>query len=192
MRVVITGGPSVGKTTIISLLQQRGFSVVHEQATQIIKEGQVLPWVDRKAFQSEVIRRQLEAEAALNDSQELIFLDRGLFDGEAYYIYDKLDIPPVFAEYNASRYALAFLVEMLPFFDANEIRRENLDFTKEITDILESCYTSRNIPVIRVPALSPEERVDFVLSVVRSLSAAFTQPTTATSGKTSRLAVAAV
>ena len=65
MRAVITGGPSVGKTTIISQLSQRGFKVVEEFATQIIKEGQVLPWVDRIGFQEEVLKRQLAAEAEL-------------------------------------------------------------------------------------------------------------------------------
>src|SRR5438105_15552685 len=93
MRIVITGGPSVGNTTLISLLQSRGFPVIHEFATQIIKEGEFLPWVCRKSFQAEVLRRQLEAEAAIEENGLPIFLDRGLFDGEAYYIYDKLEIP---------------------------------------------------------------------------------------------------
>lgn len=169
MRVVITGGPSVGKTTIVSLLEKRGYPVVHEHATQIIKEGKVLPWVDRVAFQTEVLRRQVFSEQNLPDNGP-VFLDRGLFDGEAYYIYDRLEIPQIFANLDASCYSVAFLIEELPFFDANEVRRENLDFTRQITDILESCYTRRKVPVVRVPALPPEERVELVLSVVNSLA----------------------
>lgn len=167
MRLVITGGPSVGKTTIVSRLEAQGFTVVHEQATQIIKEGQFLPWVDRQAFQCEVLRRQLAAEASLLENKGPVFLDRGLFDGEAYYIYDKLDVPSVFNNLDASQYSLAFLIEELPFFDANEVRRENLAFTREITRILEWCYASRNVPVIRVPAMSPVERVEFVLKFMQ-------------------------
>src|SRR5271170_6758452 len=164
MRIVITGGPSVGKTTIVSLLEDRGYPVVHEQATQIIKEGVFLPWVDRPSFQAEVLRRQLEAEAAIVANGQPVFLDRGLFDGEAYYIYDRLEIPAVFAGLDASSYRMAFLVEELPFFDANEVRRENLDFTRQITDILESCYTRRNVDVVRVPAMLPLERLEYLLS----------------------------
>jgi len=170
MRVVITGGPSVGKTTIISLLEKYGYPVIHEHATQIIKEGNILPWVDRAAFQAEVLRRQMASEKGLPENGQPVFLDRGLFDGEAYYIYDKLEIPPLFSSLDASLYTVAFLIEELPFFDVNEVRRENLDFTKQITNILEQCYTSRRVPVVRVPALPPEERVDLVLSVVNSLS----------------------
>lgn len=166
MRIVITGGPSVGKTTLVSLLQASGFPVVHEQATQIIKEGQILPWLDRAAFQSEVLSRQLAAETALAGESGTVFLDRGLFDGEAYYIYDQLEIPPAFAAFNAQRYDLALLVEELPFFEANEIRRENIQFSRQISKILENCYASRGVPVVRIPALPPAERLDYLLKVV--------------------------
>lgn len=169
MRAVITGGPSVGKTTIISMLSELGYPVVQEFATQIIKEGEFIPWVDRAKFQAEVLRRQCAAESALTDSDDVVFLDRGLFDGEAYYIYDKIAIPEAFGKLDASKYTIAFLVEELPFFDLTDIRRENLSFTKEISVILENCYTSRNVEVIRVPAASPQERVDFVISEMKRI-----------------------
>ncbi|MBS2003778.1 MAG: ATP-binding protein [Cyanobacteria bacterium SZAS LIN-5] len=169
MRAVITGGPSVGKTTIVSMLGALGYPIVQEFATAIIKEGEFLPWVDRAAFQAEVLRRQVAAEQALQDTHEPIFLDRGLFDGEAYYIYDQLEIPKAFSTLDASKYTVAFLVEELPFFEVNHVRRENLSFTKEISVILERCYTSRNVEVIRVPAMQPQERIDFVLEEVKRL-----------------------
>ncbi len=166
MRVVITGGPSVGKTTIISLLESRGYPVVHEQATQIIKEGEVLPWVDRVAFQAEVLRRQVAAEAGIKNLPGPVFLDRGLFDGEAYYIYDHLEIPEAFSTFDSSHYSLALLIEELPFFEVNEVRRENLQFTHQISKVLEHCYSSRGVKVVRVPAMPPDKRVDFVVTAV--------------------------
>lgn len=175
MRAVITGGPSVGKTTIVSMLGELGYPVVQEFATAIIKEGEFLPWVDRARFQAEVLRRQVAAELALSESTEPIFLDRGLFDGEAYYIYDKLEIPEAFSKLDASNYTVAFLVEELPFFEVNHVRRENLSFTREISIILENCYTSRNVEVIRVPAMKPQERIDFVISETRRLQRRETQ-----------------
>ncbi len=170
MRAVITGGPSVGKTTIIQGLAQLGFTVVEELATQLIKEGELLPWVDRVGFQNEVLRRQLFAEERLKRAEEIVFLDRGLFDGEAYYIYDKLPVPDLFKELDASKYTVAFLVEPLDFFEANEIRqKESLEFCKEVSKILEDCYSSRGVRVIRVPSMSREERVEFVLMQIRDL-----------------------
>ncbi len=164
MRAVITGGPSVGKTTIISQLSQRGFKVVEEFATQIIKEGQVLPWVDRIGFQEEVLKRQLAAEAELQDYEGPVFLDRGSIDGEAYYIYDRLEIPAVFRTIDPSVYSIAFLIEELPFFDKNDVRWENLEFTRALTKVLELCYRRRNIDVVRVPAMDPIDRTNFVVA----------------------------
>jgi len=169
MRIVITGGPSVGKTTIITLLQKRGYQVIDEQATKILKEGKILPWEDRHAFQNEVLRRQLDEEARLNDENRIVFLDRGVFDGEAYFIYDKLFVPTTFSRLNADRYDLAFLVEELPFYEANDIRRENLEFTRELTKIMERCYIKRGVPVVRVPFMTPEERVNLIISETRKL-----------------------
>jgi predicted ATPase len=169
MRAIITGGPSVGKTTIISMLAGRGFSVIEEVATQVIKEGVFLPWLDRSNFQSEVLRRQIEAEEKLSLSEDLVFLDRGLFDGEAYYIYDGLTPPEEFEVLSASHYDVAFMVEELPFFDKTDVRREDLTFSREISVLMEYSYTNRDVPVIRVPAMSPEDRVDFVLGEVKRL-----------------------
>ena len=114
--------------------------------------------MDRLKFQAEVLRRQVEAEQSIDDIREPIFLDRGLFDGEAYYIYDKLPIPEAFFKLDASQYTVAFLVEELSFFEVNDVRRENLAFTRELGVILENCYSSRNVDVVRVPAMPPEER----------------------------------
>lgn len=147
-------------------MRERGYAIVNEQATQIIKEGDILPWVDRNAFQQEVLRRQLAVESDHLASDEPIFLDRGLFDGEAYYISDNLPIPSVFHNLPRNRYAMALVIEELQFWDDNGVRFENLEFTRKITPIIENCYTSRGIPAARIPALPPEERVDYVLKVV--------------------------
>lgn len=167
MRIVITGGPSVGKTTIITGLAERGYQVVNEFATQIIKEGEFLPWVDRASFQQEVLRRQLEAELALEGYEKTVFLDRGLFDGEAYYLYDELAVPEIFHDLDSSHYSLALLIEELPFFDVTDVRRENLEFTREISKVLERCYLDRGVHVIRIPAMPPQERIEYVLEEVR-------------------------
>lgn len=140
--------------------------MVSEQATQIIKEGEVLPWVDRDAFQREVLRRQLLEEEKHFGSTVPIFLDRGLFDGEAYYISDEMPIPGIFTELPPSRYAMALLIEELEFFDNNGVRFEDLEFTRKITPIIERCYTSRDVPVARVPAMPPVDRVEYVLKLV--------------------------
>lgn len=169
MKFVITGGPSVGKTTIVTGLQNLGYKVVHEIATRLIQEGRILPWVDRQKFQQEVLRRQQSAEAAILDFDKPVILDRGLFDGEAYYLYDKLPVPAAFSNLDAGQYAAAFLIEPLNFFEETDVRRENLAFTREISVILEHCYESRNVKVVRIPAMPPTERIQFVMQKIEEI-----------------------
>ena len=78
------------------MVKELGYITMPEQATLAIKEGQLLPWVNRDLFQQEVLRRQLEAESGIADESAPMFLDRGVYDGEAYYIYDKIEIPAIF------------------------------------------------------------------------------------------------
>jgi predicted ATPase len=111
----------------------------------------------------------MKAESAVPEDGKPVFLDRGLFDGEAYYLYDRLPVPAAFTGLDASRYKMAFLIEELPFFENNEVRRENLEFTRQISLVLENCYTRRNVPVVRVPAMPPAERVAFVLARVQEI-----------------------
>ncbi|WBU65249.1 AAA family ATPase [Paracoccus aerodenitrificans] len=52
---VVTGGPSAGKTSLITELARRGFHTTPESGRAIIREeivrgGDVLPWADRTAY----------------------------------------------------------------------------------------------------------------------------------------------
>lgn len=115
------------------------------------------------------MRRQLEVEAPYVDTEDIVFLDRALYDGEAYYINDAMVPPADFEDLDPSRYAMAFLVEELASFDNNGVRWENQEFTRKITPIFEECYARRNIPVTRIPALSPESRVELVMNCISKI-----------------------
>lgn len=52
---IITGGPGVGKTTVLNELGKSGYSVVPENARKIIQEqvatkGDGLPWKNKKLY----------------------------------------------------------------------------------------------------------------------------------------------
>src|SRR5947209_13855687 len=93
---VITGGPSVGKTTVIQLLREKGYTVLPEAARMIIEEestkgSEVLPWKNLARFQAEVARRQFRQEET--NQFETRFLDRSLIDGYAYCMLGKVQVP---------------------------------------------------------------------------------------------------
>lgn len=164
--IVITGGPSVGKSTLLNELRKNGFAVVPEQATEVIKEGKILPWENRDLFQREVLRRQLKAEAPFHDSNDTVFVDRGVFDGEAYYQCDGIESPSVFKELSPMQYSKVLLLEPLGVFVQDGIRFENMEFTVRITQVLHEVYSEKGFEVIRIPAETVQRRLQFALSAI--------------------------
>lgn len=99
-KIVLTGGPCAGKTTILAAVadhfgNQVGF--VPEVATMLLSSGWPMPGRDidwtpewRDAFQRAVAATQIELETAYTlraqqHGQLILVTDRGLMDGAAYH-----------------------------------------------------------------------------------------------------------
>lgn len=87
-RIVISGAPGSGKTTLIDALRARGHICCAEVSRQLIREqhacgGALLPWRDMPGFATECERR-MRAQLAGVDGSALVFFDRGLPDIVAY------------------------------------------------------------------------------------------------------------
>jgi predicted ATPase len=82
---VFTGGPGVGKTTLIRRLQALGEIVVEESARAVIREqvetgGSAVPWIDNQAFADQTARRDIATFDGLAQESRRVFFDRGIFD----------------------------------------------------------------------------------------------------------------
>ena len=106
-KIVLTGGPCAGKTTALSIIEERltelGFHVivVSESATELIKGG-VRPFGKVSAsmfdFQRLMIPYQLAKESIydkslnyLNNEKYVIIYDRGVIDNKAYINQEMFD-----------------------------------------------------------------------------------------------------
>src|SRR5262249_30015680 len=80
---VLTGAPGSGKTAIVRQLEQDGFRVVEEAATDVIALEQALgnaePWT-RPEFAGQIValQRRREQLAAADHGLETLFFDRSL------------------------------------------------------------------------------------------------------------------
>lgn len=95
-KIVLTGGPCAGKTTVIDVirnyLEHKGFCVitVSETATEMINSGITPHNVGQIAFQQNLLRLQLQKETVFSCCAEsysknvVMILDRGALDGKAY------------------------------------------------------------------------------------------------------------
>ena len=117
-KIVITGGPSAGKTTGLSWIENSftklGYTVlfVPETATELISGG-VAPWTcgTNLDYQKCQMRLQLEKERIFEQAARtmkadkvLIVCDRGLMDNKAYM--DDVEFAQVLRELNTTEVAL--------------------------------------------------------------------------------------
>lgn len=165
---VLTGAPSSGKTTIIKLLEEKGYTVQHELARiyidQEMKQGKTLQEIRKngKVFQDNILKLKIESEKKLK-KDTVIFFDRGIPDTVAYY--ELLHIPQdnfLKTVLKNSSYKNIFLFESLPF-TKDYARIETPEESLRIEKLLEKCYKKLNIPMIKVPVASIEERLQFIL-----------------------------
>jgi predicted ATPase len=164
---VLTGGPSAGKTTLIAELASRGHQTVNEAARAYIEEqvaaGKTYAEVraDEAAFQKALVDRKREIERNLSRS-ETIFFDRGIPDSAAYYELIGLPIDEILRDALLKcAYRKVFLLELIPF-EKDAVRKESPEDAARLNILLRKSYENLGFPVIDVPVLPIEKRVDFV------------------------------
>nr|WP_255355327.1 MULTISPECIES: AAA family ATPase [unclassified Phenylobacterium] len=104
---VLTGGPGVGKTTLIRHLQAMGERVVEETARAVIREqvaagGDAVPWLDNDAFVARCVERDIAIFDALACETGRVFFDRGIID--SYGANGALPSPRVVEAVRTRRY----------------------------------------------------------------------------------------
>jgi predicted ATPase len=152
--IALTGGPSVGKTTMADWLSSVGFIVRPEMASVLIQatkkflnerglelsndpvvvelcreHGLFHPMVDNPAFQLALFTQQLEQEDPYVKRllRDLVVFDRTYLDGIAYCDHYGVELPDVAKNVipsPAERYDLCFLLESFNGFEDNGIRVE--------------------------------------------------------------------
>ncbi len=165
---VITGGPSTGKTTVINLLTERGYKTTIEHARHYIdtmkEEGRTVEEIraNKRKFQLGVLDMQIEQEAELSPS-ETVFLDRAIPDAMAYYRFLKLEYDKILLDaMKEVAYKKIFILDRLPFVN-DYARTEDEQAQKLIHQLIIEVYQSLEFPVVFVPVISPDERVEFIL-----------------------------
>ena len=173
-KIVITGAPSTGKTSLIHKLQQEGFICIPEISREIVSqqiaiEGEALPWKNLAAFSKQVavLRKAQFINATKNSTH---FFDRGLIDVVAYMNIDKLEIPEFISDFlNKNKYHSTVFITPIweEIFENDRERKENIEQAILIEKQLKKCYQSFGYDIIEIPKLSIEERVNFIISHIK-------------------------
>jgi len=165
-RIIITGGPCTGKSTLIELLAGRGFPVKREVARAEIKRqlavgSNLLPWQDVQGFSRVVMEKQLEQYRQVPTSGKVIFYDRGVPDLLAYL--RKAKIHDALIEEQARHLSYAQPVFAAPpwpeIYNVDNERRESFADMQIIHGHLLAVYHELGYRVVELPFASPAERL---------------------------------
>jgi len=171
-RVVLTGGPCCGKTTLLNNLAARSYQVVPEAARMVIEEEQrrgssCLPWNNLYEFQEKTAERILDLEHSFEDS--LLFCDRGIVDGHGYAMNGEVSTPEIISDLGIKRYDLIFILEPVPVYQKDESRKESLAEGRKIHQAIWNAYKEFGYNPISVPVMGIQERADYFVKLMGGL-----------------------
>ena len=170
---VLTGGPGVGKTTLIHHLEAAGELVVEESARAVIREqaasggGAGAPWIDPKAYCELTVARDVANFDRMAGETRRVFFDRGITDS---YRANGVEPWPEFIEAVRNRRYNARVFVFPPWreiYETDAERRQDWPeaertFGKIVTAFIEMGYE----PVV-VPKGDIAARAEFVISRAR-------------------------
>lgn len=172
-RVIISGAPATGKTSIINALEVRGYACHHEISREIIKQSlarnnNILPWGDLMAFSDLVVkgrsRQYKRVEPGIN------FYDRSLIDSLAYLRKDGQEAPEEWLELAEQKRYFGTVFITPPWFEIFENdfeRRESWQEVLHIHEYIVSTYQMYGYDILPLPKVGVEQRIAFILENIK-------------------------
>ena len=173
-KIVITGGPGTGKSTLINYLIGQGHICLEEISRQITKEAQK-NGIDQLFLTNPLLFSKLLLEGRQKqyiDSEiykgKTVFFDRGIPDVLAYMNYIGDQYTEVFTKAcNDYRYNKVFILKpWKAIYKSDNERYESFEQAQQIHDHLVSTYQDFNYNLVDVPFGSIESRAQFILNSI--------------------------
>jgi predicted ATPase len=169
--VVLIGGPSSGKTTLINKLKEHGHVCYPEVSREVIKEAQEKGieqlFLEQPLLFSELLLegRKKQFFSAKNEEANIVFLDRGIPDVLAYMHYIGDSYPAFFDEAcKEHKYSKIFILPTWKeIYVSDEERYESYEQALLIQEHLVETYKKYGYELIEVPKDTVENRMQFLL-----------------------------
>lgn len=182
-KIVITGGPSTGKTSVIEQLEKEGYHCLHEVIRSMTSEeknqGEKIEIVsnpivsvsDPLKFNLKILNARIEQfKTAQKANDKMFFFDRGIPDVLAYMDCFQQNYDALFNNACENfRYNQIFL--MPPWKEihiTDNERYESYEESLRIYDCLKNSYEKHAYDVTIVPKGSINERVAFIFEQINA------------------------
>ncbi|MGB3608326.1 MAG: ATP-binding protein [Psychroserpens sp.] len=173
-KIVITGGPGTGKSSIINELTSRGYNCLEEVSRQVTLEArkdgvEQLFLTQPLLFSERLLKARTEQfTIAKNSTESMVFLDRGLPDVLAYMDYVKSDYPSHFTKV-CEQHVYDHVFVLAPWqeiFVSDSERYENIDQAVDIHHALLKTYQRFGYTLNDVPFTTISKRADFIIDAL--------------------------
>lgn len=167
---VITGGPGVGKTTLINKLKKNGFNTIPENAREIIKQqmekgGVAVPWKNKALYAKLMLKASIADYNSIHEFSGITFFDRAIPDTLCYmdmigYNFEQADHLGYSNLYNRN---VLMLPPWFEIYQTDNERKQTWEEAQFTYLKMKETYLKYNYNVITVPAETVENRVKFIL-----------------------------
>lgn len=165
-RIIITGGPGSGKSTLIERIRALGYSCMDEAAREVISqhnERHISPWGDMQEFVRLVYERiHPELQKPLSGTT---FCDRSMVDCIAYLKEAGLSVPDYLSEFDPHAYYNQEVFVLPPWeeiYRPDKARRQDYNKAVLLYKSIKSIYQELGFLLTEIPPLSTRERVNFI------------------------------
>ncbi|WP_199417163.1 AAA family ATPase [Chitinophaga silvatica] len=168
---VITGGPGMGKTSLINSLNQMGYKTIQESGRNIIQQqlasnGNALPWENQHAFAMKMWEADFEAYTT-SDTAVPTFFDRGFPDVIGYLRLCALPVSDLMLQTamdNRYNQHVFITPPWKAIYHQDDERKQSFAEAEDTYIQMKQLYTQLGYRVIELPLVPIAERIEFILS----------------------------
>ncbi len=167
-RLVLTGAPGTGKTSVVALLRD-WFPTVAEPARELIAEHAAATGENTLDGRPELFVERLVARSIRDfysaAGTGVVIHDRGLPDCVAYAAALGIDPGPVLEQAAAFRYQSPIFIAppWRAIYTTDNLRRASFEQVEAFDVHLRWAYTRLGYEMIVLPRASPQARADFIV-----------------------------
>jgi len=174
---VITGGPGVGKTTLLKELGKRNNEIVPEIARELIKaqneiNGEALPWKNKESYKELMFDHSIKSYEQIDkkaNKEKLVFFDRGFLDTICYAELIRSEISQRMKSY-AKNWRYNKNIFILPpwreIYKNDNERKQSWDEAVLTFEKMTETYKAYGYNIIEIPMKSASERAEFILEFI--------------------------
>lgn len=171
-RVIITGGPGAGKTSVLRALSRLGYRTVQESARDVIAErlaAGLSPRPDPAAFALEILRRDIEKYEREQTGADCVFHDRAIPEALGM-VRDADAMSPERVTQLLAQYGFHRQVFVLPPWEA--IYRQDAQRDQTYAEAVAvhaavvGLYRSLGYELIEVPKAPVQERARYIVNAL--------------------------